>query len=111
MVSIGNFRNQRIVLGATNKNTAIVKPTLKDSTDRTNLRPGGKTTMQPIEQITTSELKHSTSDAPLIGINEDGTTYWTLHGERISDTDAQTLNDLIEYREACKIDYLINGAH
>ena len=52
MVSIGNFRSQQLTLGATNRNTGILKTNLQVSTGNTKFKPTGKTTLQPLVQIT-----------------------------------------------------------
>ena len=59
MVSIGNFRNQQLNLGATNRNAATAKTTLQVSTGNSKLRPTGKTTLQNIGQITPGKLEGS----------------------------------------------------
>ena len=50
MVSIGNFRNQQLYLGA-NRNLSTAKTTLQVNTGAAKFRPSGKTTFIKIDNI------------------------------------------------------------
>ena len=62
MVSIGNFRSQQLTLGATNRNTGILKTNLQVSTGNTKFKPTGKTTLQPLVQITPGKCEGKEDD-------------------------------------------------
>ena len=62
MVSIGNFRSQQLTLGATNRNTGILKTNLQVSTGNTKFKPTGKTTLQPLVQITPGKCESKEDD-------------------------------------------------
>ena len=65
MVSIGNFRSQQLTLGATNRNTGILKTNLQVSTGNTKFKPTGKTTLQPLVQITPGKCEGKKDDKSL----------------------------------------------
>ncbi len=50
MVSIGNFRNQQLYLGA-NRNLSTAKATLQVNTGAAKFRPSGKTTFIKIDKL------------------------------------------------------------
>ena len=57
MVSIGNFRSQQLTLGATNRNTGILKTNLQAQPEKVTLKPSGKTKFTKITQITPKRLE------------------------------------------------------
>ena len=52
MVSIGNFRNQQLYLGATNRNLYTAKATLQANTGAAKFRPSGKTATFKLTELT-----------------------------------------------------------
>ena len=113
MVSIGNFRSQQLTLGATNRNTGILKTNLQVSTGNTKFKPTGKTTLQPLVQITPGkcEGKKDGEAIPIILVDPDGGTHWELNGERISESEATDLLAMYNKRITDKALYELFGAY
>ena len=65
MVSIGNFRNQQLYLGA-NRNLSTAKATLQVNTGAAKFRPSGKTTFIKIDNINSQPAQCKNDDKDTI---------------------------------------------
>ena len=65
MVSIGNFRNQQLYLGA-NRNLSTAKATLQVNTGAAKFRPSGKTTFIKIDKLDYQPAQSKNNDDVIV---------------------------------------------
>ncbi len=66
MVSIGNFRNQQLYLGARNRNLYTAKATLQVNTGAAKFRPSGKTTFIKIDKLDYQPAQSKNNDNEVV---------------------------------------------